>query len=175
MILTIGRKRIKNFLFYSGFSLLELLVVLGVISSTVTLGYISFHSHLSETLLKASVRELVSTLRWARSLAITKREIHKVVFQSKRRRYWIEDKEGNCVEGLNYLKEGVVFANPEIWKSGVEEGIIESGISDGALSFYPQGTAEGGSIYLKDKRNEKWYTLTVNPLTGSIKVYEGKH
>ena len=32
---------------------------------------------------------------------------------------------------------------------------------DSGFSFYPQGTAESGSIYLKEKGRERWRTVTM--------------
>lgn len=158
-----------------GFSLLELIVVVGIISCISFVGSISFHNHLSETILKTSAQDIASTLLWARRLAITKRGTYKVVFQPDKGKYWIEDSKGNKVEGVAHLRKEVVFDNPELGKWGEENGLVESGISDDAFSFYPQGTAEGGSIYLKNEKSGSWYTITILPTTGRVKIYQGKH
>lgn len=161
--------------FSRSFSLLELLVVLGIISSFTLVGSLFFHHYFSETLLKTSAQEIASTLIWARRLAITKRQLHRVVFQTEKKKYWIEDNTGKRVEGVAYLKRGIVFADPELNKWGEEDGLIESGILDHAFSFYPQGTAEAGSIYLREKNDDNWYTITVAPTTGKVRIYPGKH
>jgi Tfp pilus assembly protein FimT len=172
MISITGKLRLRS---SPSFSLLELLVVLGIISSLTLLGSLFFYHHLSETLLKTSAQEIASTLIWARRLAITKRQSHRVVFQTEKKKYWIEDNRGKQVEGVAYLKRNIVFADPELNKWGEENGLIESGILDQAFSFYPQGTAEGGSIYLREKNGDNWYTITVVPTTGKVRVYPGKH
>lgn len=158
-----------------GFSLLELIVVAGIISCIAAIGSISFHSHLSETILKTSAQDIESTLILARRLAITKREIYRVVFQPDKCKYWIQDSRGYRVEGVAYLGKGISFNNPKIGKLGEEDGIVEAGIPDDAFSFYPEGTAEGGSIYLKDKKSDSWYTITIIPTTGNVRIYQGKH
>jgi len=174
MILITGKLRLKSSS-PQGFSLLELLVVLGIISSITLLSSLSFHRHFSETLLKTSAQEIASTLIWARRLAITKRQLHRVVFQTQRKKYWVEDNTGKQVEGVAYLKRGIIFADPELNKWGEENGLVESGILDDAFSFYPQGTAEGGSIYLREENGDNWYTVTVVPTTGKVRIYPGKH
>lgn len=158
-----------------GFSLIELIIVVGIISSVILLGSLYFHNHFPETLLKTSAQELASTLIWARRLAITKRKAHKVVFRPQRRTYWIENAEDKKVEKTVHLQEGVIPANPGLGKWGEENGIVESGTQDNVLLFYPQGTAEGGSVYLKEKEGKRWYTITVTPTTGAVNIYPGKH
>ena len=167
MILTTGNS--------SGFSLLELIVVIGIILSVTVTGSLYFKNHFSGTLLKASAQEITSTLIWARRLAITKREPHRVVFHPQKKKYWIEDMKEIKVEGVNYLKKRIIFANPELGKWGEKNGLVEAGVPDNAFSFYPQGTAEGGSIYLQDGENKKWYTITITPSTGVITIYPEKH
>lgn len=150
-------------------------MVIAIISSIMFLGSLYFKNHLSETLLQTSAQELASTLRWARRLAITKRKTHKVVFEPQKSKYWIEDVENRKVEGVGYLKKKIVTANPQLGKYGEENGIVEAGIPDNALLFYPQGTAEGCSIYLKEEKVDKWYTITVIPTTGVVNIYPEKH
>ncbi|MFQ6067767.1 MAG: GspH/FimT family pseudopilin [bacterium] len=159
-----------------GFTLMELIVVLGVVSVVIFLSILSVGSFLSRSRLKTSAEDIASTLRWARRLSITKRKEYRVVFDPARRKYWIEDKEGTVIEGTHSLSENVVFADPELWKKGEEDGIVEfDDPDDDSLSFYPQGTAETGSIYLKNEDSGSWYTITVSPTTGYIRVYPEKH
>jgi len=167
MISTTGKK-------ISAFSLAELIVVLGIIFSLIFAGSLYFQNHLLKTSLKTSCQDIESTILLAKRLAITKRKIHKVKFQPERGKYWIENSEGEKVEGVNYLREGVTFSNPELRKWGEKDGIVEAGYPDNAISFYPQGTAEAGSIYLKDRKNN-WCTITILPATGNVRIYWEKH
>jgi len=160
----------------SGFSLIELIVILAIISGVTTIATLSTRNFLSETYLKSSAQDIASTLRLARRLAITKRETYRVVINFSQRKYWIEDVKENRVEGVGYLKSGIIFADPELGKMGEKDGIVEFGYwNDNAFSFFPQGAAEAGSIYLKDERNGNWYTLTIVPSTGKVNIYPNKH
>jgi len=73
----------------SGFTLIELIIVIGIISSVTVISTLSIGNFLSQTHLKSSAEDIASTLRWARRLAITKRANYKVVFDTERGRYWI--------------------------------------------------------------------------------------
>ncbi len=156
--------------------MIELVVVLGVVSVVIFLGILSVSNFLSRSRLKNSAEDIASTLRWARRLSITKRREYRVVFEPTRRKYWIEAKEGIVIEGKHSLLENVVFADPELWKREEEDGIVEfDDPDDGSLSFYPQGTAETGSIYLRNEDSGNWYTITTSSTTGYIRVYSEKH
>jgi prepilin-type N-terminal cleavage/methylation domain-containing protein len=160
----------------SGLTLIELIVVLGVVSVVVFWGILSLGSFLSQSRLKNSAEDVASTLRWARRLSITKRREYRVVFEPVRRKYWIEDEEGMVIEGKHLLLENVIFADPGLWKKEEEDGIVEfDDPDDDNFSFYPRGTAETGSVYLKNKDSGKWYTITISSTTGYIRVYPKKH
>lgn len=174
-MMSITGDKIKNGALFKGFLLVELIFVLGIIVSVTLFGFVALHERFSQSLLKTSAQEIASTLTWARRLAITKRKSHKVVFAVKRRQYWIENEDGEPVDKIVNLKKGIIFANPNLNKWGEEDGIVEGGFSDNCFLFYPQGTAEGGSIYLKAENQDSWYTITVVPSTGKVNVYEGKH
>lgn len=156
--------------------MIELIVVLAIISAIIAVSIPSIGNFLSSHRLKDSAEDIVSTLRWARRLAITKREVYRVVFNPKKRKYWVENKEGNVLEEKRSLEENIIFADPKLYKRGEEDGIVEfDNPDDNSFSFYPQGTAEAGSIYLQGKGNRKWYTITIASTTGYAKVYPEKH
>lgn len=151
-------------------------MVLGVVSVVVFLGILSGSSFLSRSRLKTSAQDIASTLRWARRLSITKRKEYRVVFEPEKRKYWIENEEGMVIEGKHSLLDNVVFADPDLWKREEDDGIVEfDDPDDDSLSFYPQGTAETGSIYLKNEDSGRWHTITISSTTGYIRVYPEKH
>ncbi|MBA7684375.1 hypothetical protein ES703_92770 [subsurface metagenome] len=145
---------------------------------TLTLGLFAHltANFLAATRLKESAKDIASMLRLARRLAITDRGECRVVFDSKGGRYWIEGEKGDILEKKHSLQRNVVFANPYLGKDGEKDGIVEfDSPDDSALSFYPQGTAETGSLYLYDGDTRKWYTLTLTSSTGNVKLYPEKH
>jgi len=160
----------------AGLTLIELIVVLAIISAVVAFSTLSLENFASERYLKTSARDLASTIKRARRLAITKRKPHRVVFSCSDGSYWIEDDENNKIDRSWQLKRGVHFSNPHLDKKGEEDGIVEfDDPEDGSLSFYPRGSAETGSIYLQEKGKGGWYTLTVAGITGYVRIYPEKH
>ncbi len=161
---------------YSGFTLIELIVVLGIMTLTLALFAHLTVNFLAATRLKESAKDIATMFRLARRLAITERGECRVVFDSEGRCYWIEDEKGDILEKKHSLQRNVVFANPHLGKDGEKDGIVEfNSPDDSALSFYPQGTAETGSVYLYDEDMRKWYTLTLTSSTGNVKLYPEKH
>ncbi len=159
-----------------GYTLIELIIVLAIIGTVVSMSVPFVSSFLFRTNLQSSAEDMVSTLRWARRLAITKREEYRVVFDPQRGKYWLEDKEGNAEGERHSLQQNIVFADPDLNKIQEEDGIVEfDHPDDSGISFYPQGTAESGSIYLKGKEGERWYTITITASTGYTRIYPERH
>ena len=146
----------------SGYTLIELIIVLAIVGTVVSISIPFVSDFLFRTHLESSAEDIVSTLRWARRLAITNRKEYRVVFNPQRGKYWLEDKEGNIIGERHSLQENIVFADPELNKMQEEDGIVEfDNPDDSGISFYPQGTGESGSIYLKEKEGRKWHTITI--------------
>ena len=145
-----------------GYTLIELIIVLAIVGTVISVSVPFVSNFLFRTNLESSAEDIVSTLRWARRLAITKRKEYRVIFNPQRGKYWLEDKEGNITGERRSLQENIVFADPELDKMQEEDGIVEfDHPDDSGFSFYPQGTAESGSIYLKEKESERWHTITM--------------
>jgi len=159
-----------------GFTLIELIVVLGIMTLSIALLAHFTTNFLGATRLKESAKDIAAVLRLARRLAITERQRCRVVFDSKAGHYWIEDEKGDILEKKHSLHRNVIFANPHFGKDEEKDGIVEfDSPDDGALSFYPRGTAETGSLYLYDEDMGRWYTLTLTSSTGNVKLYPEKH
>ena len=159
----------------SGFTLIELVVVIAVISLVSFLAIFSTGDFLSKTRLQSSAENIAATLRRTRRLTITERKEYKVVFDSGTKSYWIEDKDGEMQKKGNKLEKNIIFADPCLGKWGEGDGIVElDDPDDDGFLFHPEGTAETGSIYLQNEDSKKWYTITI-ALNGYVRVYPEKH
>lgn len=159
----------------SGFTLIELMIVIAVISFVSFLAIFSTGDFLSKTRLQSSAENIAVTLRRARRLTITQRKKYKVVFDLETKSYWIEDKDGEIQKKGKKLEKNIIFADPCLGKWGEGDGIVElDDPDDDSFLFYPEGTAETGSIYLQSEDSKKWYTVTI-ALNGYVRVYPEKH
>ncbi|MCD6231445.1 prepilin-type N-terminal cleavage/methylation domain-containing protein [Candidatus Aerophobetes bacterium] len=159
----------------SGFALIELVVVIAIISLVSFLVVFSGGDFFPKTRLESSAENIAALLRWARRLAITKRKRYEVVFDLRRKTYWVEDGETHTRGEVRRLEKNVIFADPHLGKVGEEDGMIElDDPDDDSFLFYPEGTAEAGSIYLWSKDSKRWYTVTI-ALNGYVRVYPEKH
>jgi type II secretory pathway pseudopilin PulG len=157
----------------SGVSFIELIIVIAVIGTALAGVSVHYTHRVSKVRLDTAASELATTLRWARRLAITTRKLHRVAFSSGEGIYWIEDAQGTRVDRQYRLGRGIAFSHPTS-SPAPEEGLIEGGSPDGAISFFPQGTSEGASVYLVDERRQVWRTLTIVPTTGMVRLYNQK-
>jgi general secretion pathway protein H len=120
-----------------GFSLIEMLVVLAIISAAATLSFTSFSGRRSAITPEAIAFQMVQTMRDARLQAISKREVVDVVFNIRER--WFSINNGkppikiphNIVVELTLGRE-LATANEK-----------------GSILFYPDGSSSGARIILR--------------------------
>lgn len=138
-----------------GFTLVELVVSLFILSVCITLAWPvldrAYQSHALET----ASSQLAWTLRSARSAAMLE-GIYKDV------RFYTSVDSYKSADGVYQLPTGVQYAGTPTFPSRV--GSIPACIFNSAGA--PSG---GGTVVLKNKTNEKRYVI-VNPVVGKVKV-----
>ncbi len=77
-----------------GFSLIEILLVVVILGVIVTMTIPNFHGSFQGLQLKRSIEKIAQLLRYAQSRSILKNRCHRVVFDSKKRSYWLEEADG---------------------------------------------------------------------------------
>lgn len=156
MILETGRR---------GFTLVEMLVVLAIITMLLAIS-IPFTSGFGKGLrIKTAAMAILGTLRVARSNAITYREEHAVIFDVEKGEYWIEDSDGRIFERKCRLPGSIKF------KIEGDEESDPITFEDDKVIFYPTGAIEGasGSITITDKQAES-RTISIIGSTGKISI-----
>ncbi|MDE3034504.1 MAG: GspH/FimT family protein [Nitrospirota bacterium] len=137
-----------------GASLVEVIVVLGLIGALMGLVGVSAVAAAARYQGKAVATELASELRMARYLALVRRERMRVVFDQERMkiRTVAADRPDEVIREYGYQGKGIVFER----------------LSNGpALVFYPSGrSATPATIIFRNKQMERWQ-LTVS-LTGRV-------
>jgi general secretion pathway protein H len=157
-----------------GFSLIELIVVLLIISLSISLVTPSL-SRFSRTIeLKAAAKKVSGILRYYRSEAVNKGQVYQVLFDSDLREVRVqsmelteekagaEKKEGESPQKIYFLPEGV-----HIKEIKVESPQYSSDLP--TIEFYPNGGSNGGTIFL-DSEDRKGYRIKIHFLTGMVEV-----
>jgi general secretion pathway protein H len=144
----------------SGFSLLELLVVLAILASVSVLGLVSFKGRVEDANLDALVTEIASTLSASRAQAIAANRATTFSFDEATRR--------------TLAGTARPIAIPTAVTVNVQPG-LEAGrdAGPGRIVFYPSGTTSGGRIVVTQANVQR--AISVNALTGAIEIArEGK-
>jgi Tfp pilus assembly protein FimT len=166
--MTTGRKRCV-----SGFTLLELLVVMGIMILMMSMGITGYLGIRRGAEMRGAVSSVRTTLMLARQQAVTKRQTVTVSFQTTNLTAGITNHYMRIMErtsdGSNIISHSDAYL-----PVGVEFGGGES-----PVSFYPSGRAGGVSeseIIVREKSayqmsaQPQSQTITVWPLTGVTKV-----
>ncbi|NOY65020.1 MAG: type II secretion system protein [Nitrospirae bacterium] len=141
-----------------GFTLLELIIVMLIISISTAIVYISISIAERKALLKDTARRIFISLRYAKEMAIMQRKMMGFVVEDNGRAYSIiqinNEEEGNykLIKQVE-IKRGIVIDG---------EGIV----------FYPLGNSTGGTIMVSDSENRQ-IRITVDDTTGAIKIESG--
>lgn len=154
-------------LFLTGFTLLETIIVLTIITIVFAVS-IPLFSRLAESAkLNTAARSVVSVLRTARGYAISQNTNYYVFFDSVS--YYISDTDDgiNIIEKVYELPTGITFQIPIDFTGG-------AGGADGdGACFRPTGeldeVAQDTSIVLQDAGGEL-RTITVERTTGRVRI-----
>ena len=168
----------------SGFTLVELMVMLIILGMLATLSFVSWRAIVPGTELNSAVRELAGTLSEARSDAIARNAEFQV-------EYYFEE-AADHPRGYRIVSPyrrgeggGLAFADEErlarSWIRLPESVVIRSITVDGKLysegkvtvRFDPLGAASDHLIVLEQPEYENYYTIEVLALTGLIRFHDG--
>lgn len=179
-----------------GFSMMEIMLVLIIISILTTLSMPALQGFAASRRLKTSAQAIADTLTFAREMAITERHTHLVVFDITNNSYWLASSETFDVQnpltsaGRNaaapttsgeqtvvsrtsgvmgipqQLSEGITITNMVTNYSGATQQI-----NTGAAFVYftPSSTSENTIIYLQNLR-ENVVAITVEGVTGRASI-----
>lgn len=162
----------------SGFTALEIVVVLIILGIFSTFAILSYSSYRRQACIKNGTRTVEAALSTARALAINQNANFEVCVDVENNQFWINklDRQGDIAKpkflGVNWLPEGVLFS--EIRKNNFSyySGLV-------TILFRSNGTSEYTSIYLIGENmdgslNQNYYTIRVYPSTGLTRVYKNE-
>ena len=140
-----------------GFTLMELLVVLGVLGLVLALAVPSFSRALPALELRTDARNVASALREARALAIGRNQETTLTIDAEQRSLRLGD--GAPIRLSPHLGMSLLTAGSETAETGT-----------GGISFFPDGTSTGGRITLV--LGERQRHVVVDWLAGTVSIVE---
>jgi general secretion pathway protein H len=157
-----------------GFSLIELVIVLILLSLSISLVTPAFSRFSKGIELKAAVKKISGILRYYRSEAVQKGKVQQVLFDPDLREVRVQSPESTDDQGRTEKQEGKGWPKKYPLPEGIQ--MKEVKISSPqypadlpAIEFYPNGGSNGGSILL-DRQDHKGYRIRVYFLTGMVEI-----
>jgi general secretion pathway protein H len=142
----------------SGFTLLELAVVIFIIGLMASLVFPAFYR--SDNRLRSEARRLASLLRYLNDNAISTKETYPMKFDLETEEISWKGPDGEESEKVPMLAGVELQSKGEINKGEV------------TVFFGPLGIREYMALHLKE--NDKEMTVSINPLSGRVKISEGR-
>lgn len=140
----------------TGFSLIELLVVMGILALSLTLVPPMLGNAIDSSEIRNTARTLAAGLRYGRSQAVTSRNETAFTIDVQNRKFSVADRQ-KTLELPDQARIKLITAESE--KLSEHEG---------AVRFFPDGSSTGGQIILAWKESE--YNIDINWLTGGITI-----
>ena len=162
-----------------GFTLLELLIVLVIISLTSVLVVPQLTGSLAKTNLQTASKKISASLRYARSQAASRKITYVAIFDFEKDRLSImtgqKAQTGQTLkEALGDGEEPVIRSKSYDLPDGVklEKGVsgkdeIDSGLFQ--IAFFPTGSSSGGDVILTNDRGKR-YKISVDFITGIVRL-----
>lgn len=146
----------------SGYSLIELLIVLAIIAVLTGLAQASFTAQLPHLRLSHAARTLVSDLRWARQLAVASGQPVSVVLDIEQDRYQIERQSQPGIP-IGWVRD--------LQDRGQGFGEIDLVSSSGgrAIAFQPNGISTDMTTIILKNGGKEQRQITV-AITGRVKI-----
>jgi type II secretion system protein H len=192
-----GRKRRQAAALHrsGGFTLVEMLVVVVVISIMSVAIIAQMHGTFQDALLRSTSRELASAFNLASSRAISINRPHRIRLDRVAHRYFLERSTRGGTDflpvpgvpgGSGTLDSRIAIAIREPGvnspddageeppgDSGNPGGVPSIGQED-AVTFYPDGTADARQIELADRDGFR-LALRINPITSRVQITTMEH
>lgn len=161
-----------------GFTLVELVIVLVLLSLSVALVTPSLSRFAKRVELKSTAQKISGILRYFRSESIQKGRVYQVLFDPDLREVRVQaleeegKGEGEKEEGEQKVLKKSYFLPDGIQMKDVKIPTPEFPTDVPTIEFYPNGGSNGGSVIL-EAQDQKGYRIRVHFITGMVEVEEG--
>jgi general secretion pathway protein H len=144
-----------------GFTLLELVLVLVVMSLVATLTYPAMLRGRTAFHLRAVGRDVIGSLRFARETAVTEQKVIMVQVDSQAQKFTVSDDVGNGARSLA-MPGDVRLEVPSSTGDAVPNGQI-------TIRFLPNGSADDAQILLRSNTGATLRIVT-DAITGAARI-----
>jgi len=145
----------------SGFSLLELIMVVVVIALVLAVTYPSLSRGNATLHLRTSARDVLNVMRYAREKAITEQVEMRVVADRDERKILMTDAYGESPRAYALPKD-ILIARLAFGPNEILQGPL-------VIRFLPNGSAENAEIVLASDKGGALRVVT-DPVTGGARV-----
>jgi general secretion pathway protein H len=149
----------------AGFSLLELVIVLLLMGLVAAVSYPSLSRGSASLNLKATGRDVLNTLRYAREKAITEQHGMRIVVDREKGQVRLTDDFGDG-ERVYQLPDDIRIERLASAGRDLQDGPL-------AIRFRPNGSAESAEILLVSRTGLSLRVVT-DPVTGGARIYSGR-
>ena len=165
-----------------GFTLVELLVVIALLSLMAGLGAPKLSGSFDRLKLDKAAKELLMMAQYARMMAIDQQKQYNLIIDESNYTFYLEtsgtDENGNQIgEVVVYdafckpitLEGDIAFEDIQVTPIGL--GTTGDYEESEILAFLPDGTSQLAIIQIGN--GQMHYSLSINPATGKAKLYPG--
>ncbi|MFH0844695.1 MAG: GspH/FimT family pseudopilin [Pseudomonadota bacterium] len=165
----------------SGFTLMEMIVVMAIVAVMILIAVPSFLSISSRGQLKSAARDIISNMQYTRIQAIKKSATWAVQFDVADSRYRLLSDDGaddTWNTGDDTVYKTVNLSDYPGVSYGSGHGVypggssVDNGVTFSAdrVTFKSNGTSESGTVYIKNREGDT-FAITSLSATGRIKTY----
>lgn len=154
-----------------GFTLIEMVLVVMLIGVFFGVASLRFDHLTHSSRLRASAREVGSTVGLAYSEALVQRRTHVLVFDTARNAYWVEAGTGEDAPESAFARRRTLYRGVRFRDVMVGDAIWDEG-GEVRVDISPLGVSTRCLVHLANEE-DKEMTVRIHPLTGTVSYEEG--
>ena len=147
----------------AGFTLLELILVMVIISTLLAIASPSLRGFFSSRKTHDAASNILSLMKLARSFSISEGRIYRLNLDPDSASYWLTAVEQGVYKNLNN-EFGRKFLLPEDTSLKLEKEADITRTNEQYIDFYPEGRVQPGLVSLTDRRGDVVEIMSASPL-----------